>query len=295
MGWFGKNEKAAIGIGAHGVRLLVGRGNGTIDVLYAGRAPLPEGAVRIGLRGPIFDDRAAVSAALRGLVENARAEGHLKRTPDLVALLAADGTFKMASAPIEGDSPKRADGDRMSRWILRDLLPVDESEIRADWTLRPAGEEEAANAHLLSLGGVDAVLSEYESVSEELGWTIGRLLPWSFAAGAAFQTGSDENSTQAPDRTLVFCDADGALGALLESGGRPALHRSWRSAISGDLLGAELPALRRYVNDRLETSIDAICLCGEADWVAAASGSMESDTVLHTLTPEAALRAALED
>jgi hypothetical protein len=243
----------------------------------------------------VLNDRAAVVEALRGLVSAARAEGFLARSPEVVALLIADGSFKMATAPIEGDAPRRADGDRMSRWILRDLLPVDEAEIRADWVVTPAAAEATAQSTLLSLGGVGAVLAEYESLTEELGWTTGRLVPWSFAAAAARRRAGEEDPEGADIRPLVLCDADGALGALFESHGQPALHRSWRSAVPGERVGAELPALRRYVSDRLETTIGAICLCGEPDWIAAAQDSIGVEAPVVALTPEAAMCAVLED
>ena len=297
MGIFGNNEKVAIGLGARKVRLLVGRGNGHVKQLFAGSRELPEAALRVGLRGPVANDRDAVLSGLRELVGEARAAGVLRRTPETVALLVADGAFKMAVAPLEGDAPGRTDGDRMARWLLRELVPVEESEIRADWSVVEVADEGGASSNMLSVGGVDAVMAEYEALVAELGWTVGRLVPWSFAAAAAARSGeaSGDLGTDANYRDLVLCDADGALGALFQTDGLPRLHRSWRSPVSGEGVAEELPALRRYVGDHLESTISSVWLCGESAWAEAAVAACEPIQVpARILSPEAALCAAIE-
>ena len=298
MGIFGNKEKVAIGLGARRARLLVGRGNGRVKQVFAGSCELPEGALRVGLRGPVINDRAAVLGALRELVGEAKAAGVLRRTPETVALLVADGAFKMAVAPLEGEAPGRADGDRMARWLLRELVPVEESEIRADWSVLEVADEEGTSSSMLSVGGVDAVMAEYESLVAELGWTVGRLVPWSFAAAAARRSEGDaegDDGAGASHRDLVLCDADGALGALFQTDGLPRLHRSWRSPVSGEGIAEELPSLRRYIGDHLESTIGGVWLCGEAAWAQAAAAACEPIQVpARILSPEAALCAAIE-
>jgi len=311
VGLFGSNERVAIGLGARRARLLVGRGNGHVKQVFAGSRELPEGALRVGLRGPVIADRDGVVGALRELVGEARSAGVLRRAPETVALLVADGAFKMAVAPIEGAVPGRSDGDRMARWLLRDLVPVEESEIRADWSVVEAAGEEGTNSSMLSVGGVDAVMAEYESVVAELGWTVGRLVPWSFAAAAARPEDDDaagdaltsaaaisaaQDDIEEGRRDLVLCDADGSLGALFQTDGIPRLHRAWRSPVSGEGVAEELPALRRYVNDHLETTIGNVWVCGDSAWASAAAAACELSQMPATvLSPEAALCAAIED
>ena len=311
MGLFGNNERVAIGLGARRARLLVGRGNGQVKQVFAGSRELPEGALRVGLRGPVINDRDGVVGALQELVAEARTAGVLRRTPETVALLVADGAFKMAVAPIEGAVPGRADGNRMARWLLRDLVPVEESEIRADWTVLEAPGAEGSSSSMLSVGGVDAVMAEYESLVAELGWTVGRLVPWSFAAAAAaaaaaqtlqeVAAGSDVVTSAANDsledgrRDLILCDADGTLGALFQTDGIPRLHRAWRSPVTGEEVAAQLPALRRYISDHLETTIGRLWLCGDSSWVSAAAAACElSQMPARVLSPEVALCAAIE-
>jgi hypothetical protein len=295
VGLFSSNEKVAIGIGARRARLLVGRGNGHVTQVYSGSAALPATALRVGLRAPVFTDRESILGALRELVSAARAEGLLRRTPEVVTVLVSDGAFKMAAAPIEGDAPNRADGDRMARWMLRDLLPVQENEIRADWTVLDAPEGDSAETMLLSLGGAEAVLADYEALVAELGWTVGRIVPWSFAAAAARPRDVDGGAA-GNHRDLVLCEADGTLGALFQTDGLPRLHRAWRSPVAAERVAEELPALRRYVNDHLDTSIGGVWLCGDSAWADAASIACETNQVpSRVLTPDAALCAALED
>ena len=294
MGWFGGNEKVAIGIGARRVRLLVGRGNGHVKVLFAGSRALPEGSIRVGLRGPGLLERDAVLGALRELVLEARGAGTLRRSPETTALLLADGVFKLATAPLEGKAPAASDGARMARWMLRELVPVEADEIRADWAVIEAAGDEASSSPvastMVSVGGVEALLAEYEALVRELGWTVGRLVPWSFAAAAA----RDADDDSAP-RALVLCDADGAAGAVFHSDGVPRMHRAWRKSIAGSALAEELPGLRRYLNDHLETTIGGVWLCGDDEWTrAAADACALLEIPAHVLTPEAALQAAIE-
>jgi len=310
VGFFGNNERVAIGLGARRARLLVGRGNGRVQQVFADSRRLPEAALRVGLRGPVINDRDGVVAALRELVGKAKAAGVLRRTPETVALLVADGAFKMVVGPIEGGAPSRADGDRMATWLLRELVPVDESEIRADWSMLEATGAEGSGPSMLSVGGVDAVMAEYEATVAALGWTVGRLVPWSFAAAAAGRSGGDVAGGDAGDnagadgdldasaagrRDLVLCDADGALGALFQTDGIPRLHRAWRTPITGEGVAEQLPTLRRYVNDHLETTIGNLWLCGDSAWAAAAAAACELSRIpTRILSPEAALCAAIE-
>ncbi len=304
MGLFSSNERVAIGIGARGVHLLIGRGNGRVKQVHSASAALPDGALRVGLHAPAITDREAVLEILRQLVTDARGEGLLRRTPEVVTVLVPDGVFKMSAVPIEGEAPKRVEGDRMARWMLRDLLPVPESDIRASWSVFDAPEGEATASSLLSLGGTEAVLADYESLVADLGWTTGRLVPWSFATAAARPTDAngavaashDAGVADTGQRDLILCDADGALGALFQIDDLPRLHRSWRSPVAGEQVAEELPSLRRYVNDHLETSIGTVWLCGDASWTRAASLACERGQVAaRVLSQEAVLCAALED
>ena len=88
MAWayWGSKERVAIGLGKDRLRLLVARGNGSVSVAHSDSRALPHGALRGGLRAPVFADRQAIAVALNELLDDARAAGLLRRRPDLVAL-----------------------------------------------------------------------------------------------------------------------------------------------------------------------------------------------------------------
>lgn len=283
MPFFGSRERVAIGFGPDRIRLLVGRANGSLKIRHADAEPLPAGALRGGLRAPAVEDPDAVRAALGALVQRAREAGRLRRAPELAALVLADGAVKMATAPIEGASPDTAEGERMARWVLRELLPSEPDETRVDWAI--TGPESGART-LLSLGAAEAVVVEYEGLVRELGWEAGRVLPWTFAASTAL--GED------CERTLVMCEGDGALAGVFEDDGQLRFHRAWRARVQPDALGSELSSLERYVADHFETTIGRVVACGDADWraalvEAARAGGLETSEI----EPEQALAGVL--
>lgn len=287
MGFWGRRQRLAIGFGPDRVRLLVAHGNGTLEVLHSGSAELPAGALRGGLQVPAFDDREAVAEALGACVQEARSAGHLRRRPELVALVVSDGTVKMAATPLEGPEPARAEGDQMARWALRDLLPIEPEQTRAVWSVLQGGGDEASGSKwLFSLGAQEALVREYEGLVAEVGLNVGRLIPWTMAASAGAEAGSD----------LVLCDGDGTLASMFATDGVPRFHRAWRARVPAERLGHELPALQRFVADRLEMSLGRVWLCGADDWTttaAAAASALGLEAA--TVSPEQALMGALRE
>lgn len=286
MSVFGRNEKVAIGFGPDRVRLLVGRGNGSVEPVYSAAGELPEAALRVGLQVPAIVDRDAVAAAVRDCVEGARQEGYLVKRPELVALVISDGAVKMAVTPLQGGTPSRTDGDQMARWSLRDLLPIDIEETRASWSVLGGDDAEGSPGWLFSVGAQDALLREFEDLTAELGWTTGRVVPWTMAAWACSEAASD----------LVLCDGDGTLACLFEAEGVPRFHRAWRARVTAECVGDELPALQRYVNDRLEMSIGRVWLCGAKEWARSASAAATAIGLDSSLiSPDQALLGALSE
>lgn len=287
MALWGRRQRLAIGFGPDRLRLLVARGNGTLEVLHSGSAELPAEALRGGLQVPAFGDREAVAAALEACVQEARAAGHLRRRPELVALVVSDGTVKMAATPLEGPEPARAEGDQMARWALRDLLPIEPEQTRAVWSvLSGGGDEQGGSKWLFSLGAQEALVREYEALVAEVGLNVGRLIPWTMAASAGADAGSD----------LVLCDGDGTLASMFAADGVPRFHRAWRARVPAERLGHELPALQRFVADRLEMSLGRVWLCGADDWTTTAAAVASSlGLEAATVSPEQALMGALRE
>ena len=286
---FGKRkERVAIGFGPDRLRLLVATGNGTLEVRHDDAETLPANALRAGLRAPGFADPEAVEGALRRLIERAREAGHLSARPELVSVVISDGAVKMGLAPIEGDSPSRAEGDAMARWVLKDLLPIEPEAARVDWSILQEEREEGEDGArwLVSVGADAERVSEIEELVNRFGWSVGRVVPWSFAAALG--------AGEASEHGLTLCEGDGALSCLFEAEGVPRFHRAWRAAVDPAELGVELPALQRYVADRLEMSTSRAVLCGPDDWREAAARACDGAglAAVH-VTPSQALTGAL--
>lgn len=317
MALWAQRERVALGFGPDRVRMLVARGNGGPKGAFSGAEELPEGAVRAGLRPPALADD-AVHERLERLAAEARGKGLLRRRPELVTLLLPDVSVKLAMAPVEGDPPGREEGERMARWALGDLLPGGPEEARIDWALMtssgpPVGPEAGVEAGgaavetrrwLVALGADRSLVREYEAVVGRLGWSVGRVVPWTLAlavaAGRATAAGrsADERSkagAETRSRRLLLCEADGALACLFEAAEVPRFHRAWRARVPAERIAGELPGLRRYVTDRLELGISESWLCGpDEDWTRAAEEACRSAGLrTRTLSPDDAMLGGL--
>lgn len=281
MQLFAKRERVALGFGPDRVRLLVAKANGKLAPRHADSARLPDGVLRAGLRAPSLEGRAQVLDALRTLIRRARAAGRLRRAPELVSVVLFDGAVKMALAPVEGERPGREEGDRMARWVLRELVPGETEGLRVSWSL--VGDRPLS---LFSVGAQEGVIHEYEGLVEDLGWEPGRVLPWTLAAAAALQDDAE--------RTLLLCEGDGALAGAFEDQGAIRLHRAWRAHVPADRLAGELASLQRYVSDHLETTVAGAVTCGGEAWQAEAVAACETAGLpARALTPEQALLGAV--
>ena len=278
-------ERVAIGFGPEMIRLLIARGNGTLEVRHEDAEPLPEGTANAGLRAPAFNNPEAMEAALRRLVERARAAGHLGSRPELVSAVIPDGAVKIGLAPIQGEPPGRTEGEQMARWVLKDLMPIDSEQARVDWAVLQEQAEDGAH-WLVGIGADAERVREIEEMVARFGWKVGRVVPWSLAAALS--------AGDASEHGLTLCEGDGALSCLFEAEGVPRFHRAWRAAVDPSELDAELPALQRYVADRLEMTTARAVLCGEESWRAvAASACAVAGLTAVTLTPAEALTGAL--
>lgn len=278
-------DRAAVAFGPDRLRLLVGRGNGHVEGLYEDDEPLPEGALRATLRAPAFAGPREVEAALRALQQRAQAAGHLKRSPGLVAMVLPDAAVKIAAAPLDGPAPKRAEGNEIARWVLRDLLPIDADAQRIDWTVIEAAKA-GDPGWLLALGADAALVREHEAMVGRLGWKVGRVLPWSLAVRAG--------AGRLAEQGLLLCEGDGALSCLFESAAVVRFHRAWRARVDADQLAIELPSLQRYVADRLEVAASRAVLCGGVAWSErAAMACTAAGLAVATVTPATAMAGAL--
>ena len=248
---------------------MVARRNGSLRPVHQLEAELADDAVRAGLQAPNLDDTVAISGALRELAEKSGSAGE---RGGLVSLLIPDAAVRLALVPLEGAEPRRTEGESMARWALRDLLPVEGGEARVAWSL--VAEETAEHPHkwLLAVGADSAVVREYESVVEQMGWTVGRVVPLTLAmsVGADRPVAEDDRGAA----RLLLSGTGGQVACLVEANGVPRLHRAWRGSATD--LDLELPNIARYVTQRLELSIVEAVVAGPEQWRAHAGTACEA-------------------
>lgn len=272
------NNAIAVSIVPGEVRMLVSRANGSVKPLHQLSAELPADAVRAGLQGPNLPEPGVVTDVLRGLAEEV--DGR-RRRGGMVAVLIPDAVVRMALVPIEGVEPNRTEGDAMARWALRGLLPADAGDARVDWSVLEGQTAEPAAKWLLAVGAAAAVVREYESVVEGIGWIPGRVVPFTMAlavgAGdtmAAVDPAADPavDPAVSPEADpevgsgarIVLSGVGGQVACLVEADGVPRFHRAWRGAAPA--LELELHALQRYVATRLDLSIVEAVVVGPEPW-----------------------------
>jgi hypothetical protein len=253
------------------LRLLVARTNGAARPLHQLAAELPEGAVRPGLQSPNLAAGEVVAEALSRLAKEAAA------TPErrgMLAVLIPDAAVRLALVPLEGGQPRRAEAEAMARWALRDLLPVAAEDARVDWALLSGDGDGngSAASWLLALGADATVIKEYEAVVEKLGGVVGRVVPFTLAlaAGVADELGEGDHGTA----RLVLSGVGGQMACLVEVAGVPRFHRAWRG-VPPDI-DLELPAIQRYVVQRLELQIVEAVLAGPEGWRQRAATACEA-------------------
>jgi len=239
--------------------MLVARANGSVKPLHQLAAQLPEEAVCAGLQAPNLPQPDVVTDALRGLAAEADARRDRGR---MVSVLIPDAAVRLALVPLEGAEPNRSEGDAMARWALGDLLPVDAGEARVDWSVVCEEMAQPAAKWLLAVGADAAVVREYESVVQAVGWTPGRVVPLTMAlAVGADDTVTDDDPAAA---RIVLSGIGGRVACLIESDGVPRFHRAWRGA--GPDLVLELPNIQRYVEQRLGLAIVDAVVAGPESW-----------------------------
>ena len=306
-----RRERVALSFTQQAVHLMVARGNGKVRELHSSARVLSEGALRPGLRPPNLTDPETVKGAVHELVEEARQADLLARRPELVALLLEDASVRVGATPFDGAAPSGAEGERMARFTLRDLLPADGSELRLAWNVMEtrgdfapavAGEPECWR-WLVATGTTVGVVQEYESVIESLGWSAGRLQSWTIALGAADNGtalqpevaveagGSDVAST----RQLLICGTGSTMSCLVQMQGVPRFHRAWRTPLDSPRLEVELQRLHAYITDRLEMTIGETILCGSVLWAQEVSAVCQQiGWVTRQIEPASAMLATLQ-
>jgi len=238
---------------------MVARANGSVKPLQQVAAELPHDAVLPGLQAPNLPDTEVIGSVLAELAAEAEAP---RERSGVVSVLIPDAAVRVALVPLEGAEPNRAEGAAMARWALSDLLPVEAGEARIDWSVMAPASAEPGPTWLLAIGADAAVVREYESVVESVGWIPGRVAPLTMAlAVGADDTMIDEDPRSA---RLVLSGVGGQVACLVEAGGVPRFHRAWRGADPD--LAFELPSLQRYIETRLDLVVVDTVVAGPEAW-----------------------------
>jgi len=258
-----RRPQVAVSVVAGSLQDVVARANGALASRSRIVIDLEAGVVRPGLRPGNLAAPDALGALLRQGLEE---EGELGIKPGLVSMVVPDAAVRVALVPVEGEPPGRAEAASMARWALRELLPVEADDARIDWALIEADD---GPSWMLVLGAHRDVIDEYESVLRPLGWTPGRVIPYTLALA------TEAPETELDGARLVLSADAGRLACLVESAGVPRLHRAWRGESLPDP-EAELPPLEQYVRERLDLPVAEVLLSGPESWRRATAPACEA-------------------
>ncbi len=225
-----------------------GAGRAADDGLVFAHAPLPEGAVLPGLKKPNLADAAAVSAALRQVLEET---GARRKYVTVIVPDAAARVFLL-----DFDSLPQRDRDILPilRFRLRKMLPfaVDDANVSYQVLSRSSDQ-----VRTLVVAIPTPVLAEYESAVRAAGFEPGCVLTSTIASLAALQATGPAliiNRSHGAITTAIVQQDDLLLHRTLELPQNPALLR-------GELAQAVSVALA-YFEDTLQSLPSAIYYAG---------------------------------
>lgn len=176
------------------------------------RVSLAEGAIAPGLKPGNVVDRVAVTAAIRGAMEqigeraNAR-DGNL-------TLVIPDSAVRVLLLDFEALPSRAAEALPLVRFRLKKLLPFDSDDAMVSYQVMSSGK---SGVRVLAVAIPRDVLSEYETAAREAGFEPGAVLPSTLACLAALE---DAEAT-----LLVNANPLGVTVAMVR-GGVLLLHRS---------------------------------------------------------------------
>lgn len=226
-------------------------------VASAASAPLPDDAVRPGVRGRNVEDPRGVEGALARALDEAGFSGS-----ELV-LVVPDGAARVGLLRIESMPSRSADQESFIRWKLRKNVPFDVNAARVVFEKLDAN----GAVDLLTIVSPLAVMEEYESVVDALGIHPGVVVLSTLAALNLLDGDSPV------DEALFVKSSRAAIVTTIVKGGRLRFYRRLPRPVS--LEDAIYPTLM-YYQDKLGEGagggIGEVILCsetGDGDDVAA--------------------------
>jgi type IV pilus assembly protein PilM len=192
------------------------------------RADLPEGAVAPGLKAGNILDKAAVTAAVRKVLDAVSGRGleRAERTGGRLrdaTLVVPDSAARVLFVDFDQLPAKVAEALPVVRFRLKKLLPFDADDAVVSYQVM---SNEKGLVKLLAVAMPRAVLEEYEGVVMAAGYLPGAVLPSTLAALAGLA------ELEAP--ALVVNAGMGAVTTAIVQGGTLMLHRSVDMSSAGD-------------------------------------------------------------
>jgi type IV pilus assembly protein PilM len=215
----GTRPRLAVEVRAEGV-VAARAEDATALLTGVARADLAEGALAPGLKAGNILDKAAVTAAVRRVLDAVAGTGR-ERSRN-VTVVVPDSAVRVLFVDFDQLPSKVAEALPVVRFRLKKLLPFDADEAMVSYQVM-SSEKNAVK--LLAVAMPKAVLEEYEAVVLAAGYLPGAVLPSTLAALA----GLDE--VAAP--VLVVNAGTAAVTTAIVQGEALLLHRSFDMSVGG--------------------------------------------------------------
>lgn len=223
---------------------------------------LPEGALVPSLTSANLQNRKAVAAALRAVLEGVG-------RPRRVALIVPDTVARVSLVRFEKAPPSAADLDQLIRWQVRKAAPFPIEDAQVSYV--PGATHADGQEFLVSLARRD-VIAEYEDLCQEAGAHAG-LVDLSTFNVVNTVLASGPGGSPGGDWLLVNVAVDSSSLVIMR-GGDPIFFRS-RGAEADGSLADLVHQTAMYYQDRLKgTGFARVLLCG-----AAAAGARHAQDV----------------
>ena len=210
---------AAVGLSAIGASVVsLDRRRDTFAIKRAGYVALPEGLVRPSFDGANVADPSELGEVLAELVMSV---GLVKQHRWSIAL--PEASTRTSIITVESAPASNVELEEMLRWKIERAMAAPLDELRSTRE-RLSPDAQGRLRYLVTAMRV-AVLAEYESVFESLGWRTGLIVP-RFVGEAAWlmRDGGGGSHGRAGDSLLISAHPEGFTAVLLR-GRQPLIVR----------------------------------------------------------------------
>ena len=219
--------------------VIANQGGTRVLTSYAGE-PLPAGAVEATLNGPNIHDAAALTTAIRTVLDS------LSSRPKRIALVLPDTVGKLSLVRFEKVPAKVQDLDQLIRWQVRKAAPFKIDDAQVSWIpgiVPPEGGRE----YIVTVARRD-IIQSYERACEAAGASPG-LVDLATVNLINAVLGTDTRLAPAGDWLLVHVAADYSTMAVIR--GSDVIFFRTRGSDKDDDLADLVHQTAMYHEDRL--------------------------------------------